>query len=305
MRAGMREWRPSRPVDVSATLGVHGRGRGDPTFLAAPDGSTWRTARTPDGPGTLRVAVRRADGVVAAAAWGPGADWLLEMLPAWLGDGDDDTGFDPVHPVLRRTYDRLPGWRVGRTGLVMEALVPAVLEQKVTGTEARRGWRSLLLRFGEPAPGPAPRELRVVPRGEDWARIPSWEWHLAGVGPQRARTVVQATAVAGRLEEAAAMTGEQAERRLRTVPGIGVWTAAEVRQRALGDPDAVSVGDYHLPRLVGWVLAGEDGADDARMLELLEPYRGHRYRACRLVERSALRPARRGPRAPVRDYRRI
>jgi 3-methyladenine DNA glycosylase/8-oxoguanine DNA glycosylase len=298
-----RVWDPGRPVDPRGTLAVHRRGAGDPTHRTPPDGAVWRTARTPEGPVTVRLTVRRGDGVVEAQAWGRGAAWVLDAVPAWLGEADLEDGFAPAHPVLRRVRARTRAWRIGRTGLVLEALLPAVLEQKVTGAEARRGWRTLLHRFGTPAPGPAPAGMRVVPTPAEWASLPSWEWHRAGIGPQRARTAARAALVAARLEEVAGMCGEEADRRLRSVPGVGVWTAAEVRQRALGDVDAVSVGDFHLCRQVGWVLAGEERADDARMLELLEPYRGHRYRVCRLVELSGLAPERRGPRLAPRDFR--
>jgi 3-methyladenine DNA glycosylase/8-oxoguanine DNA glycosylase len=118
----------------------------------------------------------------------------------------------------------------------------------------------------------------------------------------RARTIIAAARAAGRIEEIAAMAAADADRRLRALPGVGPWTSAEVRQRACGDADAVSVGDYHLPADVGWALAGQV-VDDAGMLELLAPYAGHRYRATRLVELSGLRPPRRGPRMAVRDYR--
>jgi 3-methyladenine DNA glycosylase/8-oxoguanine DNA glycosylase len=144
--------------------------------------------------------------------------------------------------------------------------------------------------------------MRVFPPARTWLRIPSWEWHRAGVEGVRARTVMSAARVAGRLEEIAAMTPAAADRRLRALPGIGPWTSAEVRQRACGDADAVSVGDYHLPAAVGWALAGRK-VDDAGMLELLEPYAGHRYRVTRLVELGGLGPPRRGPRMSVRDYR--
>ncbi len=305
MRALERVWKPPWPVDVAATLGVHRRGRNDPAHRIMPDGSVWRTCRTPDGPTTLRVTTRLDEGNVVAAAWGPGAPWVLDALPSWLGADDDPAGFRPSHPLLVRAHRRHAGLRLGRTGQVMEALVPAVLEQKVTGQEAWRGWRSLLLRFGEPAPGPGPAGLRVVPSARQWAILPSWEWHRSGVGPDRSRTIVRAARVAARLEEIAGMTTVEADRRLQAVPGVGPWTAAEVRQRALGDPDAVSVGDYHLPRLVAYSLAGEERADDARMLELLEPYAGHRHRVCMLLASAGVMPPRRGPRMPIRDYRRF
>jgi 3-methyladenine DNA glycosylase/8-oxoguanine DNA glycosylase len=295
-----RSWADGRPVDVARTLAPLRRGAGDPTYAVDPAGAVWRTARTPDGPGTLRLVV--AAGQVEAAAWGSGATWLLDRLPELLGGGDDPTGFTPPVGPVRDTARRHPGLRVARTGLVFEALVPAVLEQKVTGKEARRSWRELLRRFGEPAPGPTPPGLRVCPPPAVWAAVPSWEWHLAGVDGKRASTILAAALVAGRLEEGVELAPAAAQRRLRAVPGVGAWTAAEVAQRAFGDADAVSVGDFHLPGLVGWALAGRV-VDDAGMLVLLAPYRPHRYRLVRLIELSGVRVPRRGPRLPVRDYR--
>jgi 3-methyladenine DNA glycosylase/8-oxoguanine DNA glycosylase len=298
-----RVWRPGRPVDLHRTLGGLRRGAGDPAHRSAADGSVWRASRTPEGVTTLRLGVRRADGTVEATAWGPGAAWILERVPDLLGAADDPSGFRPAHQVLRDAAARFGGWRITRTGLVFESLVPAILEQKVTGAEARRSWRELLYRFGEPAPGRPPMRLRVPPAPEEWAAIPSWEWHRAGVDGNRSAAIVSAARSPGRLEETLGMPPAAAERRLRAVPGIGAWTAAEVRQRAHGDADAVSVGDFHLPRLVGWALAGDRRVDDAGMLELLAPYAGHRYRATRLLELSGVHGPRRGPRMPVRDHR--
>jgi hypothetical protein len=305
----VRDWPAPFPVDVRMTLSVHRRSGGDPAYRVDADGAVWRTSLTPDGPATLRVSARHpapgGDGpLVTAAAWGPGAAWLLETVPDMLGAGDERAGFSPQHPVVREMHRRHPGLRIGRTGRVMEALVPAILEQKVLGIEAHRAWRILMFRFGGPAPGPAPRGMRVFPPPLVWARIPSWEWHRAGVEAVRARTIAAASRVARRMEETAALDPAEASRRLRVIPGIGIWTAAEVLQRASGDPDAVSVGDANLPGAVGWSLARRV-VDDAGMLELLAPYPGHRYRVTRLVELSGLRPPRRAPRLSVRDYRRI
>ncbi len=179
-----REWSPPYPVDVRLVLSVHRRGSRDPAYRTDASGAVWRTVLTPGGPGTLRVAGHGPG--VTATAWGPGAGWLLETLPSLLGSGDDLSGFVPVHPLLREMAVRYPGARVGRSGRVLEALVPAILEQKVVGAEARRAWHYLLRRFGSPAPGPAPAGLRVFPDARTWARIPSWEWHRAGVEPGRA-----------------------------------------------------------------------------------------------------------------------
>jgi hypothetical protein len=305
-QAGLRrEWRAPFGVDVQLTLSVHRRGGRDPAYRVDAAGAVWRTSLTPDGPGTLRVTSRASDrALVIGRAWGPGAAWLLDTLPAQLGARDDPSGFTAHHAVVGELSLRYPGLRIGRTGRLFEALVPAVLEQKVVGVEARRAWRILLGTYGTPAPGPAPGGMRVPPPPRVWARIPSWDWHRAGVEGVRARTIITAAGVAGRLEEGLDLDPAEADRRLRSLPGIGPWTSAEIRQRAAGDPDAVSVGDYHLPKVIGWTLARRI-TDDAGMLELLAPYAGHRYRVSRLIELGGSAPPRRGPRMSVRDYRAI
>jgi 3-methyladenine DNA glycosylase/8-oxoguanine DNA glycosylase len=304
--AGLRrEWLAPFLLDVRLTLSAHRHGGGDPAYRVDAAGAVWRTSLTPYGPGTLRITSRSPlpEGtLVTGQAWGPGADWLLDTLPAQLGAYDDVSGFTVRHPAVGELVLRHPGLRVGRTGRVFEALVPAVLEQKVVGREAHRAWRFLLRTFGQAAPGPAPDGMRVFPPPQVWARVPSWEWHRAGVEGVRARTITAAAGLAARLEQVLELPSAEADRRLRSLPGIGVWTSAEVRQRAAGDPDAVSVGDYHLPRVVGWTLVGRI-TDDAGMLELLAPYAGHRYRVTRLIELGGRHPPRRGPRMPVRDYR--
>ncbi len=259
-----RQWQAPFAVDVSGVLSVHRRGYGDPAFAAGQDGAIWRACRTPDGPGTLRVAWRTEGSadrdrpasvtVAHAQAWGPGAGWLLNAMPGLLGADDRPEEFVPAHPVLRAAARRLAAVRIGRSGLVLESL--------------------------------------------------SWDWHRAGVEAVRARTIAAAARAASRLEEITHLPSHEADRRLQALPGIGVWTSAEVRQRACGDPDAVSVGDYHLPAVVGWALAGRP-VDDAEMLELLAPYKGHRHRASVLAGLSGTERARRAPRIPVRDYRSI
>lgn len=307
MLAQERRWSPGRPVDVRAVLRPFRRGRGDPAFaVERAGGAVWQAAGTPDGAASWRLSVDPAAGAVVAAAWGPGADWLLERLPAALGDADDAAGFDPTglpRPLADAWRQLAPGWRVPRSGRVLEALVAAVLEQKVTGAEAHRAWRTLLQRHGTPAPGPTPVPMRVPPDAAAWRAVPSWEWHRAGVEGVRARTVLRAAAVADRLEECADLPADRARRRLMSLPGVGEWTAAEVAQRALGDADAVSFGDYHLARQAVFAFTGATDGDDDRLRDLLRPWSGHRYRVQRAVEESGVAPPRRGPRLSVRDYR--
>lgn len=301
------DWLAPFQVDIRLTLSVHRRGAYDPTFRVEPSGEIWRTCLSPAGPATLRLSGRR-DGQPGAAgthiralAWGPGARWLVNAVPDLLGVLDNPEDFRPAQPRLAGLARRLPGLRIGRTSRVLEALIPAVLEQKVVGQEARRAWRRLVAWHGSPAPGPAPAGLRVIPPPEAWLAIPFADWHRAGVEPVRARTIAAAVRRAGRLETVVGLPAADADRLLQSLPGVGPWTAAEVRQRACGDADAVSVGDYHIPTLVGWALAGAP-ADDARMLELLAPYAGHRYRVTRLLELGGQAPPRRGPRLSARDY---
>ncbi|MGW2418196.1 DNA-3-methyladenine glycosylase family protein [Streptomyces sp. NPDC001709] len=298
----VRRWVPEGPLDLGLVLGPLRRGPADPTFRATADGSVWRASRTPAGPGTLRV--REYGGEVLGEAWGPGAEWLLDRLPEWLGAADEPEAFVPRHRVVASARHRRPGLRLTRTGLVLESLIPSVLEQKVTTDEAYRAWRLLVRRFGEPAPGPAgagERPMFVMPAARSWALIPSWEWHRAGVDDKRASTILRAVRVAARLEQAVGMPAVEAQARLEVVPGVGPWTSAEVVQRSHGAADAVTVGDLHLPGIVGWALAGDRDADDAVMLRLLEPYAGQRHRAVRLILLSGRVPARRAPKMPRVD----
>ena len=296
-------WRPGRPVDLLGTLSPLRRGRGDPAHHVDADGTFWWAARTPDGPGTL--ALRLSRDAVRASAWGPGADWLCAGVPVLLGVDDDWSTLDcSGHPLLDRTRRRSVGVRLPRTRLVFDAVVPAVLEQRVTGIESRRAWRGLLRRFGSRAPGPMDG-LHVPPSPTAMLSIPTWEWHRLGVDLARQRAIRAAATVAERLEECVSLPAADAVARLRAVPGIGEWTAAETAQRALGDPDAVSVGDFHIHDIVVFALTGRPRGDDAEMLRLLEPWRGQRQRIVRLVELSGVAKPRFGPRHASVDIRAI
>ncbi|HET9117001.1 MAG TPA: DNA-3-methyladenine glycosylase 2 family protein [Pseudonocardiaceae bacterium] len=296
-----RSWIPPHPLDLGALLAPLRRGRGDPTMRVDAHGMVWRAGTTPEGAATLAVR-REGGGTVRAIGWGPGATWALNVLPALLGADDDDSAFVPHHPLISQVRRRMPGLRLGATRRVWDVLVPAVLEQKVTGIEARRSWRELCWRFGERAPGPS--RLWVPPSPAAVRAIPDWEWHRAGVDHSRRRALLAAATVADRLEGAVALTGKAGRDLLCKVPGIGVWTAAEIAQRAWADADAVSVGDFHIPSVVGYALVGRP-LDDAGMLEILAPYVPQRHRAVRYIEASGLRRPRFGPRFSPRDYRAI
>ncbi|MEJ5946611.1 DNA-3-methyladenine glycosylase 2 family protein [Pseudokineococcus basanitobsidens] len=297
-----RSWRPGRELDVAAVLAPLRRGAGDPAVRRVGADHWWAT-RTPVGTGLLHLSPCPRDGAVRARAWGDGAEHLLDGVPVLLGDGDVDEGFVPRshHARLVDAHRRHRGWRVLRTRAVLEATAGAAVEQVVTGVEAHRGWRRLLQRFGDAAPGApsapgGPAEgMRVPPSAAAWRAVPSWEWLQAGVEQRRSRVVQTAARAADGLERTLLLPPERVEAALRSLPGVGVWTAAEVRQRAHGDPDAFSFADYHVAKDVTWALTGEVLDDDA-CAELLEPYRGHRYRVQRLLAMSGARRPRRGPR---------
>jgi 3-methyladenine DNA glycosylase/8-oxoguanine DNA glycosylase len=274
------------PASPGHTLSPLRRGGGDPCYRATSDGAIWRTTLMASGPVTARI-TRSGPDTVDCEAWGSGATEFAEALPALLGADDDATGFAPDEPTIAAAHRRVPHLRLGRTSRVLESLIPAVIEQRVAGKDAFRAWRLLVTKYGAPAPGPAPVVMRVPPPAEVWRRIPSWEFHLANVDPGRARTVVGCAQRADSLERLTALPAQRAREAMTSLPGVGAWTAAETAQRVFGDPDALSVGDYHLAKVVGRTLLGHP-IDDAAMVALLEPLSPHRHRAVRLLEVSGM-----------------
>lgn len=301
MSADVRTLSLCKPLDLGLTLGPLRHGAADPT-MRFDAGGVWRATRTPRGPATERLAAHGRS--LRVQAWGPGAEWLLDRAHVLVGELDDDADFQPHHQLIRDLRRRHPGLRIPRSEAVLEAAVPTILEQMVPGAEAWRAWLAMIRDLGEPAPGPR-SGLMVPPDPARLSSAPYYVLHRYGIDRRRAETVRRAAASAARLEEAVEMTLEAARLRLRALPGMGHWTAAKIALVALGDADAVAVGDYHLPHVVAWALAGEPRGTDEMMLALLEPYRGHRGRVVRLLLTSGLGPPRRGPRLPLRDVARM
>lgn len=299
-----RRIRTPSPVDVHTTLSSLGRGRHDPAFQRDGQDTVWWTTQTPGGLGTIRFTTVAVDGGVDVEAWGEGTEWLLQQAPALVGECDDPAGFTPHHGVVEKAWHRNRRWRIPRTGRVFEACVAAVIEQKVTGQEARAAWAALLAKFGERAPGPTPIPMFAPPLASVWSQLPEWEFRRVGVTPHRIRAVWTVARTAGSLDRLAERGTTEADRVLQSLPGVGPWTSAETRARALGDPDAVSVGDFHVAKDLCWWLTGKVG-DDEQMLDLLAPYAGHRYRVQRLMELSGAGAPRRGPRFTPPVHRRF
>jgi len=270
---------PPRGYDLDATLRFAGLGSLDPTWQRRP-GAILKAGRTPDGPVTLLLA-RERDGV-RARAFGPGAHWAIERADALAGLRDDPAAFAPREPPrLRAIARRHRGVHLPRSPWVFEVLTGVILQQRITFRDAARARRILVHRLGAAAPGPGALLLPLAP--PDWLRLTSEDFRRAGIDGQRARALRAAARHARRIDAAFDLNPARACEILAAVPGCGPWTVEMTMGLALGDPDAVPIGDLHLPSIVAWALAGELRGDDRRMVELLEPFRGQRFRLLRLL----------------------
>lgn len=295
----VRTLRPPEDYRFTESVAPLAMGAHDPCARLVA-GTFWWTCRTPDGPGTL--ALRRVGTALVATGYGPGADRVLDRADALAGLRDNPAGFAAVaaaHPVVARLARIYHGLRLPATGQIFPRLLRAIIEQKVTGKEAFRGYAATVRRFSTHAPGPL-AGLWLPPEPAVIAATPYWVFHPLGVEQRRADTTRRAATVAARLAEAT--DPATATRRLTSIAGVGPWTAAEVVRIAFGDPDAVSVGDYHLPNIVSFALTGRPRGDDAQMLRLLEPFRGHRGRVCALLVTAGFQAPRYGPRMPLRSF---
>lgn len=265
------------------------------------DDGWWMAARTPEGPGSLRV--HRTKRLLLGETWGPGGGWLLARLGAIAGLDDQPETFATDHPIVSELHRRNPGLRFGRTALVFDALVTAICAQKVTGTEAKRAGRALRKRFSQPAPGPD-SSLLLPPDPEAMAAAPYYEYHELHLEKRRAELLRLVAARAVGIDSLAAMEAQEAAMSLRAIRGIAVWSAAKTIEVSHGDPDQVAVGDYHFKHIVVHHLTGRDRGTDEEMLELLEPFRPHRGRVIRLLHTLGHEP-KFGPRMTPRDITRM
>jgi len=295
-----RTIRPIAPVDPRRVVPSLGSGRSDPSF--AVDEAAWICCRIGSEPATLRF---EQDGPqIVVEAWGPGAAAGLEAAPGIVGAADDPSELVTDDPVVDRLHRLVPWVRITRSELVFDAALRAVFGQKVTGKEAKRSYRRMVENLGDAAPGPR-SDLVLPPEPRAVAALGYEDFHPWGVERKRAETVLEVARRARRMQGVVTMPLPDAYRRLQAIRGIGPWTAALIGMQALGDADAVPVGDFHIPNTVAWVMAGEPRGDDDRMLELLEPFRPQRGRVVRLIKSAGARAPKYGPRVELRNIERI
>lgn len=278
-------------IDLLGTCRPMADGAADPTWHFGPD-RVARAMSTPLGPVALDLCDDAGD--VVARCWGEGTPWVLPRLTQMLGEPAPSGFRAELHPLVHDLARRHAATRFGASLRLRDVLVPTILGQRVTSMEARRSWWQLVRRYGAPAPGPL--DLHLPPAPSTLVRLSDADWHRLGVERQRADAIRRVHAVLGSLEAAADAGSAVLQERLCDVPGIGPWTATGLAANVLGDQDAVLLGDLHVPHNVCFALAGEPRGTDERMLELLEPWRGHRARVTRLLRRSGRRAPRRGPR---------
>jgi 3-methyladenine DNA glycosylase/8-oxoguanine DNA glycosylase len=305
-------WRSD--VDVRRAVLVD-RPRRGAIALRAQGGAVRRAEPGPAGP--LVLEARSEPGGVVLEVWGPpetpagDAEAARDAAVGWAGLRDDLDGFADLasaHPVAREVLRQVGEPRLSRMPRVGEALGRAVLSQLIQGVEANRSIAQVAVLAGSPAAG----GLWTWPDAREIAAVDAYRLRRCGLSLRRVRTLHEGALADRRLTASAAQQDwERLDRQLRTLPGCGAWTSAETRI-ALGDADAVSVGDYHHPSLVGALLgdrrARREDHDDAEMLELLAPFAPHRGRLVRMLEQAAARGIvsawpRRGPRRALSAHR--
>jgi hypothetical protein len=290
-------------TEPSLSFGRFRFGHQDPT-CSLDDGCLRLAAMTPDGPATLTAGPSgpiRFDG--------PGRTTLEARSIDPRGERDTFRSLEhdcpaaqsaASYPVVRELEKRWGHVRFGRTGDVYRAAVTSVLGQRITAAEAVRQWRRLCLTYGVVIDA-----LVTPPEPARLAALVPYELHRHGIEEARARTIIAVAQVFDRPGSHHVDTDAAMRRLDREVPRFGPWTQALVRAEALGDPDSVAVGDFHLKNVVATSLARRPRGTDDEMLELLAPYAGQRGRVLSWLSLEGVRAPKFGPRRRNIDIRRL
>jgi 3-methyladenine DNA glycosylase/8-oxoguanine DNA glycosylase len=281
---------PIFPVHFSRTFSMQSLGPYDPTAESAAD--LFRKAFFYRGePAALEF--RRDQEGLLVTAYAPEAEALLEETLAGLSQDDRYRSFATVDGGIWRLHRSQPGLRLLRFPWLYEMTCSAILQQRIRTVDAMRDWRHITQRWGVPAP----LGLRAFPSAEILARVAQFELQALDIDAQRARTLLRFAQESRFVPLKTALRFAELRERLIRIPGVGPWTTESVLGYGAGDADAAIPGDLHLPHLICYALAGEIPGSDERMMELLEPFRGHRFRIIRLIYASGIAVPRSTPHA--------
>ena len=271
--------------------------RRDPTICPGDRHASF-SLLTPDEP--VVVGAKLSGKCLDIETEGSGTCWLRPKLTELFGLQDNPRLFTPAGRV-RDLLKRFPSTRPPRLPVVFQRLVQIVLHQLVAWGEASDGWRLMTRRYGETAPGESGLLVGPTP-----AKLRSLAWYdlvTCDILPRHARLILKLTREHSRIERIWSAGDKKLIECLCRIPGIGEWTIQKLRGSCLGDSDAAVTGDYGLPHCVCWYFRRQPRSTNEEILELLEPYRGHRYRVQQLLMHAGIRAPRRGPRSRVRSWK--
>jgi 3-methyladenine DNA glycosylase/8-oxoguanine DNA glycosylase len=269
------------PVHFSRTFSLQRLGPYDPSGHATRD--SFRKAFFYRGEPAALEFRRDGDGL-QVTAYAPEAGALLTETLACLSQDDQYEAFATGDSGIWRLHRAHPGLRLLRIPWLYDSTCSAILQQRIRTVDAMRDWRHIVQRWGTPAP----IGLHAFPPADQLARVAQFELQALGIDAQRSRTLLRFAQESRFLPLRTTMNFSELRQHLLRIPGIGPWTTESVLGYGAGDADAAIPGDLHLPHLACYALAGEIPGSDERMMELLEPFRGHRFRIIRLLYASRL-----------------
>ncbi len=219
-------------------------------------------------PQRCRVLLCAGDGLL------PALPVLLPLVRAWL-DLDADPG--AIDAVLAPHFVGGAGLRVPGTLDGFELAVRAVLGQQVTVAAARTLAQRLVAQFGEPVSTPWPQLDRLFPSAARLAGVPPDALGALGIVRQRQGAIVALAQALDqghlRLDASADVPATLAA--LRTLPGIGEWTAQYIAMRALRWPDALPAADVALHTALGLRHAAQPSRATLAAAECWRPWRSY------------------------------
>jgi 3-methyladenine DNA glycosylase/8-oxoguanine DNA glycosylase len=217
----------------------------------------------------------RIEPSVSPARLGSVARWLFDCAP----DLAPFLELARRDPILGPIVAKRPGLRRPLMLDPFEAAVRAIVGQLVSVAAARAVLSRLVRAFGAPLSGKS--AAQAFPHPDDLIEAGPAPLARVGMTSAKARSVVAlaATCRSGRLDwDALRADPVEADRALRSLPGIGPWTSGYVRWRALGDPDAFPAADLGIVKALA--ARGVDRAAVTATAERWRPWRA--FAVCHL-----------------------